>query len=306
LHVLPVHHATGIGIMFFPFLISGSLMDFRSGNFDPAWMWDRWRRGGLTFFSGVPTMYMRLKWHFEQNLARLPGEHLEQYIAGARQFRAMLCGTSALPGPIAQFWTDIRGGKGILTRYGATEFGAPFKVPLDAERTPEDSVGEIVPGVEVKLSEGDKGEVLVKSPQMFSRYAYPLQRETSSLKQANARFSSRYLFDDDATAKAHDSEGFFKTGNIARREGHHYFILGRASLDIIKTGGYKISALDIERECLALPYVEEVMVVGVEDEELGSALLRSSAFVKTRIPLCSGKGPGEDNNHRGLEERAWD
>ena len=169
LHVLPVHHATGIGIMFFPFLISGALIEFRSGGFEPGWMWDRWRRGGLTFFSGVPTMYMRMKRYFEQNLANLPRERVEQYVTGARQFRAMLCGTSALPRPIATFWTNIRGGKRILTRYGATEFGAPFKVHLDPAGTPEGSVGELVPGAEVKLSEGDEGEVLVKSPQIFSR-----------------------------------------------------------------------------------------------------------------------------------------
>ena len=80
---------------------------------------------------------------------------------------------------------------------------------------------------------------------------------------------NRYLFDEKATADAHDAEGYFKTGDIARREGRYYFILGRASIDIIKSGGYKISALDIEREILGLDYASEVMVVGVEDEEFG-------------------------------------
>jgi malonyl-CoA/methylmalonyl-CoA synthetase len=89
----------------------------------------------------------------------------------------------------------------------------------------------------------------------------------------------RYLFDGEATAKAHDLDGFFKTSDIARRERRYYFILGRASLDIIKTGGYKISALDVERECLALPYVEEVMVVGVDDEEFGQ---RVAALISIR------------------------
>jgi malonyl-CoA/methylmalonyl-CoA synthetase len=54
-----------------------------------------------------------------------------------------------------------------------------------------------------------------------------------------------------------------------RREGRYWFILGRASLDIIKSGGYKISALDVEREILSLPYVSEVIVVAVADEEFG-------------------------------------
>lgn len=87
------------------------------------------------------------------------------------------------------------------------------------------------------------------------------------------------MFDEEATRNAFDEDGYYKTGDIARREGDNYFIMGRASVDIIKSGGYKISALDIERECLGLPYVEEVMCVGVEDEEFGQ---RVAAGIKLR------------------------
>ena len=96
---------------------------------------------------------------------------------------------------------------------------------------------------------------------------------------------SKYLNDPDATANVHDEDGYYKTGDseifewwaigireqqpVARREGKYYFIVGRASMDIIKSGGFKISALDIEREIIGLPYVAEVMVVGVADEEFG-------------------------------------
>lgn len=90
---------------------------------------------------------------------------------------------------------------------------------------------------------------------------------------------TRYLFDDKATAAAHDEDGYFRTGDIGRKEGKYYYIVGRASLDIIKSGGYKISALDIERECLGLPYVSEVMVVGVADDEFGQ---RVGAVVSLR------------------------
>ncbi|RFU26561.1 hypothetical protein B7463_g9774, partial [Scytalidium lignicola] len=257
LHILPVHHATGIDISFFPFLISGSCIEFRSGSFNTSWTWERWRKGGLTFFSGVPTIYMRMMGFYEQQLSKLLQGTLDEYIAGARQLRGMLCGTSALPRPIQQFWTKIRDGKIILTRYGATEFGAVVKVALDARNIPDSSVGELVSGIDMKLSDSDEGEVLVKSPYMFSKY----------------------LFDDDITAQAHDADGYFKTGDIARRKGTYYFIVGRASVDIIKSGGYKISALDIERECLGLPYIAEVMVVGVDDEEFGQ---RVAAVVTLR------------------------
>ncbi|KAF2790256.1 fatty-acyl-CoA synthase [Melanomma pulvis-pyrius CBS 109.77] len=252
LHVLPVHHATGVGINFFPFLISGSRIEFRSGGFDEVWMWERWKEGAvnarrrLTFFSGVPTIYMRMRRHYQRKLSKLPPKELANYIAGARQFRACLCGTSALPQPLSEFWTTLMQKK-IMQRYGATEFGAVFKVRLDDKKTPDGSVGELVNGVDIKLSEGDEGEVLVKSPHMFSKY----------------------LYDPEATAQAHDEDGYFRTGDIARREGKYYWIIGRASLDIIKSGGYKISALDIERELLSLPYVAEAMVVGVADDEFG-------------------------------------
>jgi acyl-CoA synthetase (AMP-forming)/AMP-acid ligase II len=96
---------------------------------------------------------------------------------------------------------------------------------------------------------------------------------------------NRYLFDDEATAATHNGDGFFITGDIARREGPYYWILGRASIDIIKSGGYKISALDIERAILGLSYTSEVMVVGVDDEEFGQ---RVAAAISLRAISSNG------------------
>ncbi|KAJ5132582.1 hypothetical protein N7448_006740 [Penicillium atrosanguineum] len=244
LHILPVHHASGVGLTFLPFLTAGACIEFRSGSFNTAWTWERWRKGGLTFFSGVPTIYMRMMRYYEESIASQAPEIRDQYIAGARNIRTMLCGSSALPGPVQEFWENLRQ-KPILTRYGATEFGAVIKTDLSPTGTPRNSVGRVVEAVSLKLE--DDGHLLVKTPYMFSKY----------------------LHDEKATAEAHDKDGYFKSGDIARREGPYYFILGRASIDIIKSGGYKISALDIEREILGLDYVSEVMVVGVEDEEYG-------------------------------------
>lgn len=137
LHQMPVHHATGVGIMFFPFLISGALIEFKSGGFDPEWTWNRWRRkdrNRLTFFSGVPTIYMRMMRYFEQNLAH--SSDVSDFVEGARDLRACLCGTSALPKPIADFWTEILGRK-ILLRYGATEFSAPLQARMGDESIPD-------------------------------------------------------------------------------------------------------------------------------------------------------------------------
>ena len=140
---------------------------------------------------------------------------------------------------------------------------------MDARSLPRGCVGLPVPGVEVKLSEGDYGELLVRSPYMFAKY----------------------LFDNEATARAHDKDGFFRTGDILRREGGYYFVVGRESVDIIKSGGYKISATEVERACMNLPYVGEVAVLGVPDEEFGE---RVAAVVFPKFPPTAICNIGDD------------
>ncbi|KAL9113887.1 MAG: hypothetical protein Q9227_002021 [Pyrenula ochraceoflavens] len=256
-HLLPVHHATGIWVGFFPWLYSGACIEYKSGSFDPEWTWNRWRQGGLTFFSGVPTIYMRMMRYYQTTLSKLPPHILAEYTRAPAQFRVCLCGTSALPLPISQFWSQLLNGRHIKQRFGSTETGVVYFNSLYDESTPDGSVGEAALGVDQKLSEGDEGEILVKSPTLFAKY----------------------LDDPEATRAAHDENGFFKTGDIARREGKYYFITGRASVDIIKSGGYKISALDIEREMLSLPYIAEAMVVGIPSAEFGQ---RVAALVTLR------------------------
>jgi len=258
LHLLPVHHATGIWVSFFPFIQTGACIEFKSESFDPEWTWNRWKQGGLTHFTGVPTIYMRMMRYYLEHVTKLPRQEAQGYEAAARAFQVCLCGTSALPKPISDFWTKMMNGRRIVQRYGSTELGVVFNMSADpSAETPDGSVGELTAGVDMKLSEGDHGEVLVRSFTMFSKY----------------------IHDPQATANAHDADGYFRSGDVARREGKYYFIVGRDSVDIIKSGGYKISALDIERELLALPYLGEAMVVGVPDDEFGQ---RVGAVVSLR------------------------
>jgi long-subunit acyl-CoA synthetase (AMP-forming) len=170
LHLLPVHHVTGVVINFLPYMVSGACVEFRSGSFDAGWAWKRWKQGGLTIFSGVPTIYNRMMQFFESHIAHLPTPQQEEYLRGARTLRALLCGTSALPAPVQEFWTKVLDGKQILTRYGATEFGAVCRVDIEPGMAPPNTVGRVPPGVSVKLA--DDGMVLVKSPHMFAKYVY--------------------------------------------------------------------------------------------------------------------------------------
>lgn len=169
LHVLPVHHTTGFGTSFFPFLNYGACIEFQTDNFDPAWVWNRWRQGGITVFSAVPTIYMRLKWYFENNITSCPPKEKQEYLTAAKNLRALLCGSSALSDSVQNFWTGLRQ-RPILARYGASEFPGCIKIGAEPDpNLPAGSVGTAIPGVEVKLTEGDHGELLVKSPWMFSK-----------------------------------------------------------------------------------------------------------------------------------------
>jgi malonyl-CoA/methylmalonyl-CoA synthetase len=275
LHLLPVHHATGVNLSFFPFLQAGACIEFKPGGFDSQWTWDRWRRGDLTHFTGIPTIYTRLMRHYEQHIATLSPKEQSEYREGAARIKIMFCGTSALPQSVDHFWRHIRQGRPILQRYGSTETQIAISMPLSGwQDVPEGSVGKACVGVDVKIAgvgdedEGE-GELLIKSPHMFSCY----------------------LNDEEATRKAHDENGYYKTGDIAKKQGPYWFILGRASIDILKSGGYKISALDIERELLTLPYVNEAVVVGVPDDEFGQ---RVAAVLTMR------KGAGESTTKVSL------
>ena len=141
LHTLPVHHATGITLTLLPFLYAGGCIEFRSGGFDPEWTWERIRKGGLTYFSGVPTMYMRLMQHYEWQLAKMPKDVLSTYLTGVREIRVMLCGTSALPRPLQQKWTNVMEGKSICTRYGGTEFSNGITVLPGSGEVPDVCLG---------------------------------------------------------------------------------------------------------------------------------------------------------------------
>src|SRR5438876_10228385 len=137
-----------------------------------------------------------------------------------------------------------------------TEIGMALSNPLRGERRPG-FVGTPLPGVEVRLVDergaplvaGTPGELQVRGPTVFLEY---WQRP-------------------DATAAAFQ-DGWFRTGDVAQLEGGSYRILGRSSVDIIKTGGYKISALEIEEVLRTHPAIAECAVVGVDDPEWGEKI----------------------------------
>jgi malonyl-CoA/methylmalonyl-CoA synthetase len=161
----------------------------------------------------------------------------------------MVSGSAALPVPTLERWEEITGHR-LLERYGMTEIGMALSNPLRGERR-SGYVGGPLPGVEVRLADevdrivapGTPGHIQVRGPTVFERYWRRPEE----------------------TAAAFTRDGWFRTGDEAVMEDDAYRILGRSSVDILKTGGEKISALEIEDVLRSHDAVLDCAVVGVPD-----------------------------------------
>lgn len=244
--VLPLHHVHGIVNVTLTALWSGALCEAQGG-FDPLATWERLASEELTLFMAVPTVYARLvaAWEAADQGTR------ERWSAGAARLRLMVSGSAALPVETLDRWERITGQR-LLERYGMTELGMVLGNRLD-QRVPG-HVGWPFPGVEVRVVDDDgvavppgaPGELQVRGPQTFAGY---WNRP-------------------DATAEAF-VDGWFRTGDVAALDPEGYRLLGRASVDILKTGGEKVSALEIEEVFRTHPAIDDCAVVGVPDLEWG-------------------------------------
>lgn len=273
---LPLHHIHGIVNVFGCALWSGAVCQVLPA-FDAREVWERFARGDLTLYMAVPTLYRRLidAWAAADEAAR------SRWSEGARALRLMVSGSAALPVPTLERWEEITGQR-LLERYGMTEIGMGLSNPLEGERRPG-HVGQPLPGVEVRLvdddgrpvPEGEAGQIQVRGPAVFGEY---WRRP-------------------DATAEAFTEDGWFRTGDRAVVEDGAYRILGRESVDILKTGGEKVSALEIEDVLRTHPLIADCAVVGVPDEQWGE---RVCAAV---VPAAGGAEPSADALRAFAKER---
>ena len=244
--VLPLHHVHGIMNVLGCALAAGATCEILP-QFDAESTWDRLASGEITVFSAVPTIYHRLIQSWEAAPPAVQRARSE----GSRGVRLMMSGSAALPVRTLERWREITGHT-LLERYGMTEVGMVLSNPLHGERR-AGFVGAPLPGVDVRLVDG---EVEVRGPGVFLEY---------------------WRRPEDTRAAFHD--GWFRTGDVAVVEDGAFRLLGRSNVDIIKTGGYKVSALEIEEVIREHPSVADCAVVGAADEEWGE---RVSAAVELR------------------------
>lgn len=250
--VLPLHHVHGIVNVVGCSLWCGATCEFLP-EFSEGEIFNLLLKGEINVFMAVPTVYYKLIAYWES----LSSEQQQRLTDCMKKFRLMVCGSAALPVTVMEKWERISGHK-LLERYGMTEIGMAISNPYNGERRPG-YVGTPLPGVAIRLvneqmqdvTTGEPGEIIVKGKNVFKEYWRKPE----------------------ATAKEFTSDGWFKTGDVAVVENGYYRILGRNSVDIIKSGGYKISAIEIEEELRKHDKVKDCAVVGIPDEEWGELIV---------------------------------
>jgi malonyl-CoA/methylmalonyl-CoA synthetase len=246
---LPLYHVHGLILgVIGPLRLGGAVHHL--GRFDSRAMAAE-LGGPATMMFGVPTMYHRLA-------ADAEGD--PEIGRGVGAARVLVSGSAALPAT-EHARIERLCGQQIVERYGMSETLMNTAVRFDGERRPG-TVGLPLDGVDVRLVDDDGapieasddetvGEIQVRGPNLFLEY---LNRP-------------------DATAEVM-RDGWFSTGDLATRAGDGYIrIVGRRATDLIKSGGYKIGAGEIEGALLEHPGVAEVAVTGEPDDDLGERIV---------------------------------
>ncbi|KAJ5408557.1 NRPS-like protein biosynthetic cluster [Penicillium cosmopolitanum] len=221
---------------------------------DPGILWERLRKGGAAFLAAVIPVWQALMEYFQQNLDHLPAAQREEYLRGLRGLNTAMVTGGTLIRSRLRFWSDL--GKPLKLCYGVTELGRICLVTRNEVSVDRNNcLGQPVLGTTIKLSEGDYGELLIKSPNVFMRY----------------------LNNPAATKAAFTDDGFYRTGDMVSREDTDYFFHGRASTDFIKYYGYQIPIPALEQQLNELPWVREGYILSMPDERCG---YRAAALIR--------------------------
>jgi malonyl-CoA/methylmalonyl-CoA synthetase len=248
---LPLHHIHGIINILSCGLWAGATVHLFA-KFDIPKITDEVIAGTYNVFMAVPTIYVKLIQYFES----IDAERVIRICDGFRDMRLNISGSAACPVKLFNQWQELTG-QVLLERYGMTEIGMGISNPYDGERR-AGYVGQPLPGVECQLfneddepvnEEGTPGEIRIKGDNVFLEY-----------------------WDNEKATRESFRDGWFCTGDVAVVEDGYYRIMGRSSVDIIKSGGYKLSALEIEGVLLTHEAIAEVAVIGVEDDTWGEAV----------------------------------
>ena len=266
LHTLPLYHVHGI-LGIFSVLSQGGTVDLKP-KFDSSMVWDEFLSDSPpTMYYGVPTQYSKLIEHYKGHLTGREEEIREKM----GRLRLMVSGSAALRESVSNTWHDVTGHR-LLERYGMTETGLVISNPYQpvSGRKPG-CIGLPFHGVNVRLvSEAGETVATAKDDKLLSGTD---GGPSGEIQISGDTVFKEYFNNPAATQETFTEDGWFKTGDTAQITDGVFKILGRTSSDIIKSGGYKLSALEIERSLLDHDHISEVAVIGIEDETWGQKVV---------------------------------
>ncbi|KAG3256682.1 acyl-CoA synthetase family member 3, transcript variant X2 [Ictidomys tridecemlineatus] len=262
LHVLPLHHVHGVvNKLLCPLWVGATCVMLPE--FSAQQVWEKFlstETPRINMFMAVPTIYAKLLDYYDQHFTQ---PHVRDFVRAVceENIRLMVSGSAALPTPVLEQWKHATGHT-LLERYGMTEIGMALSNPLAGTRLPG-SVGTPLPGVEVRIvSEGLQKEgcphaVHAEGDESRTKVSPGFEEKEGELLVRGPSVFREYWDRPEETRSAFTADGWFKTGDTAVFKDGKYWIRGRTSVDIIKTGGYKVSALEVERHLLAHPSIAE-------------------------------------------------
>ncbi|XP_060851489.1 malonate--CoA ligase ACSF3, mitochondrial isoform X1 [Rhopalosiphum padi] len=279
LHALPLNHIHGIvNALMCPLHTGARCVMLPKFNAADVWTWllaiEQYYGYRVNMFMGVPTMYVKLIENYEKMFEK--NDRMVEYVKAvcSQKIRLMVSGSAPLPSTLFSRWEQITGHK-LLERYGMSEIGMALSNPLNGERKPG-FVGQPLPDVNVRIVKDDI--ILLegnnKNIKIINSVKHDINEEgySGNLQIKGKNVFKEYWRKPESTKKEFTEDGWFKTGDSVRYVDDSFQILGRTSIDIIKTGGYKVSALFVETIMLQNKIIKDIAVVGLPDSTWGQRI----------------------------------
>jgi len=231
----PIYHAGGLAAFMIPiFTVGGTMVLHRS--FNVSEVWQTIEREKCTVVLGVPTIWKMLMDAPEFATASL--DHVRWFISGGA--------------PLPHSIIDAFQKRGVVFKqgYGMTEVGVNcFTMTIDDSYRKPGSIGRPMMFTEVRLTnmDGDIGEMEIRGPHV----------------------SKGYWNNNEATSASYADDGWFRTGDLARRDEDGYFYIAGRRKEMFISGGVNVYPAEIEAELVSHPSVSDAAVIAVADEKWG-------------------------------------
>ncbi|NXE68442.1 ACSF3 synthetase, partial [Calcarius ornatus] len=262
LHVLPLHHVHGvINKLQCPLWVGATCVMFPE--FSAHTVWKKLlssQAPRVNVFMAVPTIYAKLMEYYDEHFTQ---PQVQDFVRAYCQenIRLMVSGSAALPVPVLEKWKSITGHT-LLERYGMTEIGMALSNPLHGVRVPGRSLQgcpclEAFAGSALGWIQGQP-QLLWESSQGRIPSQYPPSPALQQWEPIPPGSTSRVPGEAEGAKGAASDGAVCFAGDTAAYKDGVYWIKGRTSVDIIKNGGFKVSALEVERQLLAHPHIAGV------------------------------------------------